>query len=49
MKQKPFVAPLEAERRKAEIQRLQSALAEATAKKKQSQKRVFNTPASDEE
>ena len=49
MKQTPLVNTLEAERRKAEIQRLNAALAKAVAKKKQSQKRVFNTAVSDEE
>lgn len=49
MKHTLVVTRLEAERRKADIQRLNAALAAATAKKKQSRKRVLNTAASDEE
>ena len=49
MKQTPDVALIEADRRMAEIKRLNAALAVAIAKKKRAEKRVFNTPAKDEE
>ena len=49
MKQADDTTPIKDDRRMAEIQRLNAALADAVAKKKHAEKRVFNTRAKDEE